>query len=180
ERPADAGDEGRRIFTAVLALLTIVATAMGAILPDLKDTVGGWSAAPRAAYGVAAVAAVALMAVGVMAAVAGGYGNRAMLSVSALCARLGAMLSGILLSSALLVVSVSCKLGPWGCAAGVPAAAVVAGAMAAVWKLGWHGRAVAQAVSRCRRQVERLRRRCLRRRGVLPVTTRSSELLEGR
>lgn len=65
---------------------------------------------------------------------AAGYqvvGSHGDLSFSALCAKLGAMLSG-----ALLVVAISCKLGPWGCVAAVPSASVVALVMAVVWICG--------------------------------------------
>lgn len=137
------------LFTFVLALLAYDAAAMVAILHEFERIVGTWSTAPEVVYGVLTVVAIALLAVGLMAAgchahahafpVAGGNSNK-QLSVSAFCARLVAILFTFL-----LVVAFSCKLGRWACVAAVPSAAIVACIMAAVWIWG-DEHAVANAV----------------------------------
>jgi hypothetical protein len=128
----------------VLALLAYDAAVAVGILTEFERIVGTWSTAAEVVYGVLTVVAIALLAVGLMAAgwhaspMAGGNSNN--LSVSAFCAKLGAILF-----TSLLVVAFSCELGRWARVAAVPSAAVVACIMAAVWIWG-DEHAVANAV----------------------------------
>lgn len=123
--------QGPLCLTFVLALLAYVAAVMLRILPDSKDTIAGLSPIPKAVFIVLAVLTVALLAVGFMAAGCHVVSSHGDLSVSALCAKLGAMVS-----SALLVAAISWNMGPWGCVAAVPSAAVVMGVRAVVWICG--------------------------------------------
>ncbi|CAO1949137.1 unnamed protein product [Urochloa humidicola] len=109
-----------------LALLTYIAGVMIGVLSESKDTIAGWNTAKKAAYWAVAVLTVALLGAGLMAATAAERFRNP--DVSALCAKVGTILA-----RALLIVAISCKFKPWGCAAGVPAAAAVACVMVAVW-----------------------------------------------
>ncbi|CAN6338804.1 unnamed protein product [Urochloa humidicola] len=127
----DAGSRGlgdsneAPAFAAVIGLLAYGSCVVIGLLTEFDHTVGGWSAAAVVSYGLLLLLTTSLLGFGVMASVAG---SSTMLRVSDLCARLGAILC-----SALLIVAISCKMGkPWGCAAGVPFAAVVACAMGAI------------------------------------------------
>ncbi|CAN6203207.1 unnamed protein product [Urochloa humidicola] len=125
-RGASASPDPSNALALALALLTYVAAVMIGVLAESRDTVAGWNTATKAAYWATAVLTVALLGAGLMAAaVAERFKNP---DASAFCAKLGTILA-----SALLVVAISCKFKPWGCVAGVPAAAAVACVMAAVW-----------------------------------------------
>ncbi|CAN6203208.1 unnamed protein product [Urochloa humidicola] len=111
--------------TLELALLTYVAAVMIGVLAESKDTVAGWNTATKAVYWATAVLAVALVGAGFMVVATERFKNP---KASAFCAKLGAILS-----TALLIVAISCKFKPWGRKAGAPAAAVVAFVMVVVW-----------------------------------------------
>ncbi|CAN6348316.1 unnamed protein product [Urochloa humidicola] len=121
-----AGDPNEApAFAAVIGLLAYGSCVVIGLLTEFDHTVGGWRAAATISYGLLLLLAASLLGFGVMASVAG---SSTMLWISDLCARLGAILC-----TALLIVVISCKMGkPWGCAAGVPFAAVVACAMGAI------------------------------------------------
>ncbi|CAN6181515.1 unnamed protein product [Urochloa humidicola] len=85
---------------------------------DLHNLVSSWGTTPRVLYGVAMMVAAVSLGTGI---IGGG-------KLWALCARLGSILSTML-----LVVSISCKIGRLGWVAGVASAAVTAGAMATLW-----------------------------------------------
>ncbi|CAN6334795.1 unnamed protein product [Urochloa humidicola] len=112
-------------FAAVIGLLAYGSCVVIGLLTEFDHTVTGWRAAATISYGFLLLLTASLLGFGVMASVAG---SSTMLWISDLCARLGAILC-----TALLIVVISCKMGrPWGCAAGIPFAAVVACAMGAI------------------------------------------------
>ncbi|CAL4891251.1 unnamed protein product [Urochloa decumbens] len=116
-------------YAAIIGLLAYGSCVVVGLVTEFDHTVGGWIAAATISYGLLLLLAASLLGFGVMASVAG---SSTMLWVSDLCARLGAILC-----TALLIVVISCKMGkPWGCAAGVPFAAVVACAMGAIGTWG--------------------------------------------
>jgi hypothetical protein len=133
------------LFTFLLALLAFDVAAAVGILTEFERIVGTWSTAAEVVYGVLTVVAIALLAVGLMAA---GWharaGNSNKLSVSAFCAKLGAILF-----TSLLVMAFSCRLGRWARVAAVPSAAVVACIMAAVWIWGDEHAVANGVVSTC-------------------------------
>ncbi|CAL4898126.1 unnamed protein product [Urochloa decumbens] len=116
-------------YAAIIGLLAYGSCVVVGLVTEFDHTVGGWIAAATVSYGLLLLLTASLLGFGVMASVAG---SSTMLWVSDLCARLGAILC-----TALLIVVISCKMGkPWGCAGGVPFAAVVACAMGAIGTWG--------------------------------------------
>ncbi|CAN6329705.1 unnamed protein product [Urochloa humidicola] len=112
-------------FASVIGLLAYGSCVVIGLLTEFDHTVTGWRAAATISYGLLLLLTASLLGFGVMASVAG---SNTMIWVSDMCARLGAILC-----TALLIVVISCKMGkPWGCAAGIPFAAVVACAMGAI------------------------------------------------
>ncbi|CAN6195691.1 unnamed protein product [Urochloa humidicola] len=110
------------------------AVVLGILLHGFESICSGWSTAPKVVYILSTVLVGVLLAVAFTAAgchISSAAGNIQMLRVSAFCSKLGAVLS-----SDLLVVALSCKLGRGGRVAAVPSAAVMTLIMAAVWMYG--------------------------------------------
>uniref|UniRef100_A0A0A9GPY4 Uncharacterized protein n=1 Tax=Arundo donax TaxID=35708 RepID=A0A0A9GPY4_ARUDO len=142
--PPAAGvpDAEDRRLPREIAHLTYVGAVILGLNNDLENLTSGWVTPAKVVYCGTMMLAIQLLGTGIMA------DGR----LSAICAR-----SGSILSSILLAVSISCRMGRLGWVAGVASSPVIAGTMAAVWMRGEP--AAAQAVSRFRGRVVELWRR---------------------